>query len=48
MTTEIAIALLTVLGTAISAFVGAIASGKLTKLPAEKTGGKSGQAQSSH
>lgn len=30
MTTEIAIALLTVLGTAISAFVGAIASGKMT------------------
>lgn len=48
MTTEIAIALLTVLGTAISAFVGGDSVGKDDKLPAEKTGGQSGQAQSSH
>ena len=36
MTTEIAIALLTVLGTAISAFVGGDSVGKDDKLPAEK------------
>ena len=36
MTTEIAIALVTVLGTAISAFVGAIASGKMTNFRLKK------------